>query len=44
MTDNANEAEARKESERLLANVSSDARQKVANAIKQLAEGAMSLE
>jgi hypothetical protein len=40
----ANEAEARKESERLLANVASDARQKVADAIKQLAEGATSLE
>jgi hypothetical protein len=39
-----NEAEARKESERLLANVASDALQKVADAIKQLAEGATSLE
>jgi hypothetical protein len=37
--------EARKESERLLVNVDSDqARQKVADAIKQLADGATSLE
>jgi hypothetical protein len=40
----ANEAKARKESERLLANVASDARPKVVDAIKQLAEGATSLE
>jgi hypothetical protein len=40
----ANEAEARKESERVLANVASGAQQKVADAIKQLAEGATSLE
>jgi hypothetical protein len=37
--------EARKESERLLVNVDSDqARQNVADAIKQLADGATSLE
>jgi hypothetical protein len=37
--------EARKESERLLANVRSEkARQKVADAIKQLADGATSLK
>ena len=36
--------EARKESESLLANVDSEAREKVADAIKQLAEGATSPE
>ena len=36
--------EARRESERLLENVDSEARKKVADAIKQLADGATSLE